>query len=300
MRRREFIALLGGAVTAAHAPLARRSQQSRWSATWQPRPGSQCCRTQRNLSVAWSRWGLARAATLTIDYRWAEGHFDRLPALAAELARDQVAVIFANGGAPVARAAMAATASIPIVFSIGDDPVRVGLVDNINRPTGNVTGATINFTLLGAKRWELLHEMVPKVAVAAVLIDQDGPSSVLEGRRVEEAARATGGRALIINARGVGIESAFATSVNEHADALFVTAAPFLTQNRQQIVALAARQPTQKAAPHFACSGMRARPSGLADHMSARQRSPERFTLPVDAAGDSDGARDLKVWPVPA
>src|SRR5271154_910501 len=139
MRRREFIALLGGAVTAAHAPLARRSQQSRWSATWQPRPGSQCCRTQRNLSVAWSRWGLARAATLTIDYRWAEGHFDRLPALAAELARDQVAVIFANGGAPVARAAMAATASIPIVFSIGDDPVGVGLVDNINRPTGNVT-----------------------------------------------------------------------------------------------------------------------------------------------------------------
>ena len=242
MRRREFIALLGGAVTVssriAHAEkpiipvigylgVASREPNLPYTAEF-----------LRGLE----QMGFREGRNVAIDYRWAEGHFDRLPTLAAELVRDQVAVIFASGGTPVVRAAMAATASVPIVFSIGDDPVRVGLVDSINRPTGNVTGATISFTLLGAKRWELLHEMVPKVDVAAVLIDQDGPSSELEGRQIEEAARVSGVRALIVNVRsGDGIESAFTTSANEHADALFVTAAPFLTQNREQIVALAAR-----------------------------------------------------------
>jgi putative ABC transport system substrate-binding protein len=242
MRRREFIALLGGAVTAG-------SRAGRAEKPIIPVIGYLGVATQEpNLPYTaeflrgLEQTGFREGRNVTIDYRWAEGNFDRLPALAAELVRDQVAVIFASGGTPVVRAAMAATASIPIVFSIGDDPVRVGLVDSINRPTGNVTGATINFTVLGAKRWELLHEMVPKVAVAAVLVDPNGPTSVLEGRQIEEAARVSGVRALIVNARsGDGIESAFATSVNEHAGALFVTAAPFFTQNREQVVALAAR-----------------------------------------------------------
>jgi putative ABC transport system substrate-binding protein len=242
MRRREFIALLGGAVTAG-------SRAGRAEKPIIPVIGYLGVASQEpNLPYTaeflrgLEQTGFREGRNVTIDYRWAEGNFDRLPALAAELVRDQVAVIFASGGTPVVRAAMAATASIPIVFSIGDDPVRVGLVDSINRPTGNVTGATINFTVLGAKRWELLHEMVPKVAVAAVLVDPNGPTSVLEGRQIEEAARVSGVRALIVNARsGDGIESAFATSVNEHAGALFVTAAPFFTQNREQVVALAAR-----------------------------------------------------------
>jgi putative ABC transport system substrate-binding protein len=242
MRRREFIALLGGAVTAG-------SRAGRAEKPIIPVIGYLGVASQEpNLPYTaeflrgLEQMGFREGRNVTIDYRWAEGNFDRLPALAAELVRDQVAVIFASGGTPVVRAAMAATASIPIVFSIGDDPVRVGLVDSINRPTGNVTGATINFTVLGAKRWELLHEMVPKVAVAAVLVDPNGPTSVLEGRQIEEAARVSGVRALIVNARsGDGIESAFATSVNEHAGALFVTAAPFFTQNREQVVALAAR-----------------------------------------------------------
>jgi len=242
MRRREFIALLGAAVTAG-------SRAGRAEKPIIPVIGYLGVASQEpNLPYTaeflrgLEQMGFREGRNVTIDYRWAEGNFDRLPALAAELVRDQVAVIFASGGTPVVRAAMAATASIPIVFSIGDDPVRVGLVDSINRPTGNVTGATINFTVLGAKRWELLHEMVPKVAVAAVLVDPNGPTSVLEGRQIEEAARVSGVRALIVNARsGDGIESAFATSVNEHAGALFVTAAPFFTQNREQVVALAAR-----------------------------------------------------------
>jgi putative tryptophan/tyrosine transport system substrate-binding protein len=176
------------------------------------------------------------------EYRWAEGHFDRLAALAADLVRAHVDVILASGGTAVVRAAMAATTSIPIVFSIGDDPVRLGLVDSISRPGGNVTGATINFSLLGAKRWELLREMVPKVAVAAVLVDPDGPGSVAEGRQIEEAMRTSGVRAVIMNARdGSGIERAFTVSADAHVEALFVTAAARFTQSREQIVALAAR-----------------------------------------------------------
>jgi putative tryptophan/tyrosine transport system substrate-binding protein len=198
MRRREFIALLGGAVTAssraAHAEKPTIPVIGYFGAASQEPNLLYTAEFVRGLEQT----GFHEGRNVTIDYRWAEGHFDRLQGLAAELVRDQVAVIFAAGGTPVVRAAMEATASIPTVFSIGDDPVRVGLVDSINRPTGNVTGATINFSRLGAKRWELLHEMVPKVAVAAVLVDPDSPSTVLEGRQVEEAARASGGRVLIV------------------------------------------------------------------------------------------------------
>jgi putative ABC transport system substrate-binding protein len=242
MRRREFIALLGGAVTAS----SRAVQAEKPAIPVIGYLGAASAEPNLPYTAEFLRGleqlGFREGRNVTIDYRWAEGHFDRLAALAAELVRNQVAVIFASGGTPVVRAAMAATASIPIVFSIGDDPVRVGLVDSINRPSGNVTGATVNFTHLGAKRWELLHEMVPKVAVAAVLVDPNGPGSVLEEQQIEEAARLSGVRAFNVSVRsGDGIESAFVTSVNEHADALFVTAAPFLTQNREQIVALAAR-----------------------------------------------------------
>jgi len=242
MRRRKFIALLGGAVTVssriAHAQKPMIPVIGYLGAAAQESNLPYTAEFLRGLE----QMGFREGRNVTIDYRWADGHFDRLPALAADLVRNQVAVIFANGGTPVVRAAMAATASIPIVFSIGDDPVRTGLVDSINRPSGNVTGATVNFTHLGAKRWELLHEMVPKAAVEAVLVDPNSPGSVLEEQQIEEAARSAGGRALTASVRGGdGIESAFATSANEHADALFVTAAPFLTQNREQIVALAAR-----------------------------------------------------------
>ena len=127
--------------------------------------------------------GLAEGRDFVIDYRWAEGHFERLPALASELTRDQVAVIFASGGTVSARAAKQVTSSIPIIFSVGDDPVRVGLVDSINRPTGNLTGATFNFTVLGAKRWELLREIAPLTKVVTVLVDPDSPPSTNKNRK---------------------------------------------------------------------------------------------------------------------
>jgi putative tryptophan/tyrosine transport system substrate-binding protein len=242
MRRRQVIALLGGAVTAS----ARAVHAEKPATPVIGYLGAASEAPNRPYTAAFfaglEQSGFHDGRNVVIEYRWAEGHFDRLAALAAELVRDHVDVIFASGGTPVARAAMAATTSIPIVFSIGDDPTRVGLVDSINRPSGNVTGATINFSLLGAKRWELLREMVPKVVVAAVFVDPDGPSSVLEGRQIEEAARTAGGRAVIMNVHdGSGIDSAFAGSVDALADTLFVTAAPRLTQSREQIVALAAR-----------------------------------------------------------
>jgi putative ABC transport system substrate-binding protein len=240
MRRREFIALLGAAVTsrAAHAEKPPIPVVGYLGAASQ---GPNLPYTAAFIHGL-EEMGFHEGRDFVIDYRWAEGHFDRLPALASELVHDHVSVIFASGGSPVARAAMDATSSIPIVFSIGDDPVRVGLVESINRPTGNVTGATINFTLLGAKRWELLHQIVPKLALVAVLTDSDTPSSVLEGRLVEEAARATGGHARIVSVRsGNDIESVFASSVQEHADALLVTSAPLLSQMREQIVGLAAQ-----------------------------------------------------------
>jgi putative ABC transport system substrate-binding protein len=242
MRRRELIKALGSAAIAL--PFAARAQKPAVPVIGYLGAAAEASNLPYTAEFlrGLEQMGFREGRNVTIDYRWAEGHFDRLPALAAELVRNQVAVIFANGGTPVVRAAMDATASIPIVFSIGDDPVRQGLVDSINRPGGNVTGATVNFTHLGAKRWELLHEMVPKVAVVSVLVDPNGPGSVLEEQQIEEAARLSGVRAFNVSVRsGDGIESAFVTSVNEHADALFVTAAPFLTQNREQIVALAAR-----------------------------------------------------------
>jgi len=242
MQRREFIALLGGAVAAG----SRTARAQKPTTPVIGYLGASSATPNLPYTAAFlgglEQSGFREGRNVVIEYRWAEGHLDQLPALAAELVRDHVDVIFASGGTPVVRAAMASTTSIPIVFSIGDDPIRVGLVDSINRPSGNVTGATINFSLLGAKRWELLREMVPKVSVAAVLVDPDGPSSTLEGRQIEEAARTAGCRAVIMNASdGSGIESAFASSVDQHADALFVTAAPRFTLRRQQIVTLAAR-----------------------------------------------------------
>ena len=242
MRRRDFIVAVGGVIVSP--PIAARAQKPIIPVVGYLGAVSQ--RPNLPFTAAFIRGlvetGFTEGRDFIVDYRWAEGNLDRLPALAAELVSDQVAVIFASGGFVSARAAMQATSSIPIVFSIGDDPVRLGLVSSINRPTGNVTGVTFNFTVLGAKRWELLHEMVPKAGVVAVLVAPDSATSVLEGRQVEEVARTNGRQVLIFSARtGNDIESALANSIEQHADALLVTGSPFFGQEREQIVTLAAR-----------------------------------------------------------
>jgi putative ABC transport system substrate-binding protein len=243
MRRREFIALLGGVVAAR--PLAAHAEKPALPVIGYL--GAASKKTNLPYTSAFmhglAEMGFTEGRDFAIDYRWAEGHSERLPTLAGELVRDHVAVIFANGGTPSARAAMQVTSSIPIVFSIGDDPIRVGLVDSINRPTGNMTGASFNFTLLGTKRWGLLREMVPRAKAVAVLVDADGPSSVLEGRQIEEAARTMGEQVFIVNARGGSdVEAAFTSKLQQRADALLVTGGPFLTQNREEIVMFAARR----------------------------------------------------------
>jgi ABC-type uncharacterized transport system substrate-binding protein len=174
--------------------------------------------------TAWFLRGLAEAGfadghDVVIDYRWAEGRYDRLPALAVELVRHQASIIFASGGGPSAPAAMAATTSVPIVFSVGDDPVKLGLVASLSRPEGNVTGVTFTAAGLGAKRLELLRELVPKAAVIALLMNTDNPTPDLY--QAESAARAIGQRILVLNVTGMrDIDAAFASLVQQRADAL--------------------------------------------------------------------------------
>src|SRR5262249_24093532 len=159
------------------------------------------------------------------EYRWAEGHYDRLPALAADLVGQRVAVIVPIGGAPPAMAAKEATTTVPIVFNIGADPVELGLVASLNRPGGNVTGVAMLAVELEAKRFELLHELVPAAALIAFLVNPSNPQVETQLTDVQKAARAIGRRVLVLQASSEGeLNAAFATLVKEQADALLVGA----------------------------------------------------------------------------
>jgi putative tryptophan/tyrosine transport system substrate-binding protein len=169
-----------------------------------------------------------------------EGCYDRLPALAVELVRDQASIVFASGGGPSARAAMAATKSVAIVFSVGDDPVKLGLVASLGRPEGHVTGVTFTAAGLGAKRLELLRELTPKAAVIALLMNTGNPTPDLY--QAESAARAIGQRILILNVTGMrDIDAAFASLVQQRADALPVTQDAIFLQQGAPLTELAAR-----------------------------------------------------------
>ena len=240
MKRREFITLLGGA--AAAWPLAVPAQQ----------PAMPVVGFLRSTSAASSvhlvtafRQGLREAGfvegeNVAIEYRWADFQNDRLPGLAAELVRRQVAVILAQGFAvPLVKAA---TATIPIVFTTGVDPVRTGLVASLSRPGGNVTGVVFTVTDLTAKRLGLLHELVPKATVVAALVDPNRPENELEFREVETAGRAIGRKIVIVKAANEHeFNAAFATMVQAGAHALLVLGGPVFLSHRRQLVALAAR-----------------------------------------------------------
>jgi putative tryptophan/tyrosine transport system substrate-binding protein len=187
--------------------------------------------------------GFVEGENVTIEYRWAEGQYDRLPALATELVRRQVAVIAATGGIPVALAAKAATATIPIVFSVGEDPVRLGLVASLARPGGNLTGVNFFNYELTAKRLELLRELVPAATRVAVLVNPANAEATEPTLRdVEAAARAMGLQIQILNANtSREIDGAFATVVRERPDALYVGPSSLFVERRVQLVHLASR-----------------------------------------------------------
>jgi putative tryptophan/tyrosine transport system substrate-binding protein len=179
---------------------------------------------------------------VTVDYRYAEGHYDRLPALAADLIRRQVAVLCASGGVHTAIAAKAATATIPIVFANGSDPIKFGLVASLNRPGGNITGVSFFTAELEGKRLGLLHELVPRAAAIAALVNPTNANADDQSRELKDAARTLGLELHILNAVSEGeIDKSFATLAQTRAGALLVASDPFFFGRRQQLIALAAR-----------------------------------------------------------
>ena len=242
MIRRDFITLLGGA--AAAWPLAAGAQQTAMPIIGFLRPGSPQEDTQ---SLVAFRQGLKEVGyiegqNLTIEYRWAQGHYDRLPELAADLVRRRIAVLVASGGDPSPQIAKAATQTIPIVFGMFGDPVKEGLVDSLNRPGGNSTGVTIFGPAAVTKRLQLLHALVPEGVVIAFLMNPNNPNGNLEMRAAQAAATSLGKQIVVFSASSESeLDAAFASMVQQRIGTLLGASDPFLFNRRDQIVSLAAR-----------------------------------------------------------
>jgi putative ABC transport system substrate-binding protein len=240
MKRREF--LIGSA--AAAWPVVGRAQQSGPPIIGFLHP-SRAVALRQQLVMFHSglkESGIVEGQNAAMEYRFAEGQFDRLPALAADLVRRQVAVIVANASI-AAIVTKQAGATMPVVFSIGDDPVKLGLVDSLNRPGGNMTGVYQFATGLEAKRLGLLHELVPKVTTIAVLINPDYLGADIQLHDVEEAAPRLGVQLVIVRAdKESDLTPAFAMLVQQNAGALLICASPFFNGLREQLALLAARQ----------------------------------------------------------
>ena len=266
MRRREFITLLGGA---AAWPVATRAQQP-----GMPVIGFLSSLSQNDLGLVIPGFlqglngaGFIEGRSIAIEYRWAEGVYQRLPALAGDLVNRKVAVIAAISGTPAALAAKAATTTIPIVFAIGGDPVAPGLVASLNRPGGNVTGVSFYNSPVVTKRLDLARELVPDGSVIALLGNPDNPGSVEETKSAEAAAAALGQPLLILNASTVGqIDDAFATCKQQQVRALIVSSDPFFFSERVKLVVLMARD----ALPTIFAEGEQTRAGGLISYGASR------------------------------
>jgi putative tryptophan/tyrosine transport system substrate-binding protein len=239
IRRRKFLAtLLGGA---AAWPFAARAQQSTMPVIGflSGRSPAESAYVVKVFHQGLKEGGYVEGQNAAIEYRWAEGQYDRLPALAADLVRRQVAVIAATGGVVAGLAAKAATATIPIVFISGDDPVRLGLVASLNRPGGNATGSSFFVTVMEAKRLGLLRDLLPTTSLIAVLLNPNYAGFELQSRDIQEAANALGLKIHILHASSEqAIHAAFTTLVRMRAEAL--RADPFFNGRREQLVTLAA------------------------------------------------------------
>jgi putative ABC transport system substrate-binding protein len=243
VKRRAFITLLGG--TAAAWPLAARAQQQptmpvvgilggHTGADWTPFVAA--------FQVGLKEIGFVEGQNIRIEYRWAEGHYDRLPALAADLVRSRVAVIAAIGGVNSALAAKTVTSEIPIVFLTGRDPIELGFVKSFNRPGRNLTGINLQNAELESKRLELLRELVPNAATIAILINPDNRNHRSRVDGLATAVRAGGQQVVVLGAMTEGdFEPAFAMLSQRAADALIVSPDPFLDSHRETLVSLTAR-----------------------------------------------------------
>ncbi|MGB8074112.1 MAG: ABC transporter substrate-binding protein [Pseudolabrys sp.] len=240
MQRREFITLFGGA--AAAWPFTARAQQK------MPVVGfinSGSAKAQALVAVAYrlglAEFGFVEGKNVLIESRWADGQYDQLPELLADLIKRNVAVIMA-GGPPAAQAAKKATSTIPIVFTSGDNPVEIGLVASINRPGANVTGVYVFFTELESKKLGLLRELVPQAGVIAALVNESRPVAKSQTAELQAAAQKFGQQIQIIGAASEQeLEPAFASMAQMKVGALLVASDPFFNAKREQIVSLAAR-----------------------------------------------------------
>ena len=257
MRRRDFFGVLG---VAAAWPLSVHAQQP-------ARPvvgflSSRAAATEADLVAAFrqglNEQGYVERQNVILEYRWAEGQYDRLASLAEELVRRQVSVIVTTGGALPAQAAKSATTSIPIVFTTGDDPVKLGLVSSLNRPDGNATGVAVFVASLLPKRLQLLRELFPTASTVGFLMNPNWPSSDVQLAEVQQAADALGVRLHVVRAgTAVEIDEAFSVLGHQRPDALMTGADPFFQVRRDQLVALAARYaiPTMYEWREFVAAG---------------------------------------------
>jgi putative ABC transport system substrate-binding protein len=241
MKRREFITLLGGA---AAWPLAARAQQPAVPvigilASVSPAPyASYIAAVKEGLRQT----GYVEGRNVAIEYRWAEGQYDRLPQQAIELVDRGIAVIVLVGGGPTTAAAKAATATIPIVFVTGEDPVKSGAVASLNRPGGNATGVSLLTVAMEAKRLQLLHELMPNAAVVAIIVNPNNPQADEQLQELQAAARTLGVQVEAFKAGSPSeIDAAFAKLVERRASALHIAADAFFNTRREQFVVLSAR-----------------------------------------------------------
>jgi putative ABC transport system substrate-binding protein len=241
MRRREFIGLLGGAVTwpvAAHAQQRTMPVIGFLGVETADKWTSRLRAFRRGLGET----GHVEGQNIDIQYRWAEAHNDRLPALAAQLVRSRVSVIVAPGSTPAALAAKAATATIPIVFSVATNPVEIGLVASLNLPGGNITGVTSLGWEVGSKRLELLHELVPTATVIALLVNPTNPTNAERIKPIQAAARALGLQLHILHASTErDFDTVFTALLQMRIGALVIGSDAFFTARSEQLAALTLR-----------------------------------------------------------